>query len=38
VHERLDALRAAMPDVAENVGPGWGIALDQLAEAIEEVA
>jgi uncharacterized protein YndB with AHSA1/START domain len=37
-HERLDALRAAMPDVAENVGPGWGIALDQLAEAIEEVA
>ncbi len=34
VHERLDALRDAMPDVAENVGPGWSMALDKLAAAI----
>ncbi len=34
VHERLDALRAAMPDVAEGVEPGWRSVLDNLAEAI----
>jgi uncharacterized protein YndB with AHSA1/START domain/DNA-binding transcriptional ArsR family regulator len=38
VHERLDALHAAMPEVAEDVGPGWAMVLDKLAEAIEEVA
>ena len=31
VHERLDALAAAMPQVAANVGPGWDSALVKLA-------
>jgi uncharacterized protein YndB with AHSA1/START domain len=31
VHERLEALRAALPDVADNVGAGWASALDKLA-------
>jgi uncharacterized protein YndB with AHSA1/START domain len=31
VHERLDDLAAAMPAVADNVGPGWASALDNLA-------
>jgi uncharacterized protein YndB with AHSA1/START domain len=31
VHERLDSLLAAMPQVAENVGPGWEIVLTKLA-------
>ena len=31
VRERLDALAAAMPQVAENVGPGWESALGKLA-------
>lgn len=31
VHERLDDLREAMPDVADAVGPGWEMALDNLA-------
>lgn len=34
VHERLDGLRAAMPAVAENVGPGWEMALDALASTV----
>jgi uncharacterized protein YndB with AHSA1/START domain len=34
VHERLDALHAAMPHVSENVGPGWEMVLDKLAPAI----
>lgn len=34
VHERLDALRAAMPPVAENVGTGWEMALDALAATV----
>ncbi|HKE80045.1 MAG TPA: SRPBCC domain-containing protein [Solirubrobacteraceae bacterium] len=33
VHERLEALRAAMPDVADSVGYGWASALDKLATA-----
>jgi uncharacterized protein YndB with AHSA1/START domain len=33
VHERLDALRAALPVVAENVGPGWAAVLEKLASA-----
>ena len=36
VHERLDDLRDAMPDVAANVGPGWEMALDKLAALAEE--
>jgi hypothetical protein len=31
VHERLDALAAAMPQVAGNVGTGWDSALGKLA-------
>jgi uncharacterized protein YndB with AHSA1/START domain len=38
VHERLDDLYAAMPYVAENVGPGWEMVLGRLAAIIEEVA
>jgi uncharacterized protein YndB with AHSA1/START domain len=38
VHERLEALRAAMPYVAENVGPGWDMVLDKLAATIKQVA
>lgn len=34
VHERLDALHAAMPEIAENIGRGWGMALDKLEAAI----
>jgi uncharacterized protein YndB with AHSA1/START domain len=33
VHERLEALRAALPDVADKVGVGWASALDKLATA-----
>jgi uncharacterized protein YndB with AHSA1/START domain len=38
VHERLDDLYAAMPDVAENVGPGWELVLGELAAIFEEEA
>jgi uncharacterized protein YndB with AHSA1/START domain len=31
VHERLDDLAAALPEVAENVGPGWQDVLGKLA-------
>jgi uncharacterized protein YndB with AHSA1/START domain len=31
VHERLDDLAAAMPDVAKGVQPGWESALEKLA-------
>jgi uncharacterized protein YndB with AHSA1/START domain len=37
VHERLDDLREALPDIAEGVGPGWEMALDRLATLAEEV-
>jgi uncharacterized protein YndB with AHSA1/START domain len=30
VHDQLEALAAAMPDVAKNVGPGWELVLDKL--------
>jgi uncharacterized protein YndB with AHSA1/START domain len=33
VHERLDALAAALPDVARNVGAGWEDVLGKLAAA-----
>jgi uncharacterized protein YndB with AHSA1/START domain len=36
VHERLDDLRAALPDVADKVGVGWEMALDKLAALAEE--
>jgi uncharacterized protein YndB with AHSA1/START domain len=36
VHERLDALRAAMPHVADGVEPGWASVLDKLAESIDQ--
>jgi len=32
LHQQLDALHAAMPDVSENVGNGWTSALDRLAD------
>jgi uncharacterized protein YndB with AHSA1/START domain len=34
VHERLDELRKALPDVADSVGAGWELALDNLVEVI----
>jgi uncharacterized protein YndB with AHSA1/START domain len=34
VHDRLDAFGAAMPDIAEQVRPGWGMALDNLPAAL----
>ena len=34
VHERLDELRAALPDVADSVSAGWESALDQLAAEV----
>jgi uncharacterized protein YndB with AHSA1/START domain len=34
VHDRLDAFAAAMPGIAEQVGPGWGMALDKLPAAV----
>ena len=38
VHERLEALAAAMPQVAANVGTGWESALDKLPAAVASVA
>jgi uncharacterized protein YndB with AHSA1/START domain len=35
VHERLDALAAAMPEVAEQVAAGWELALDTLTHLTE---
>jgi uncharacterized protein YndB with AHSA1/START domain len=32
VHERLDELAAALPEVADNVGRGWEAALDKLEQ------
>jgi uncharacterized protein YndB with AHSA1/START domain len=37
VHEQLEALAAAMPSVAENVGPGWTLVLDNLATHLPAV-
>jgi uncharacterized protein YndB with AHSA1/START domain len=34
VHERLDALHAAMPEAARNVSRGWEMALDKLDAAM----
>lgn len=38
VHERLVSLRAAMPDVGENVERGCQLVFDKLAATIAEVA
>jgi uncharacterized protein YndB with AHSA1/START domain len=34
-HERLDALAAAMPEVADQVEAGWQLALDNLTNLME---
>jgi uncharacterized protein YndB with AHSA1/START domain len=34
VHERLDALRAAMPEVADKVSVGWESVLEKLAREL----
>ena len=36
VHEQLGELAAAMPQVAENVGPGWDATLGKLAAALTQ--
>lgn len=33
-HERLDRLAADLPHVADNVGPGWSLALEKLAKTV----
>jgi len=38
VHEQLGELAAAMPGVAENVGPGWDSALGKLTSALSPEA
>jgi uncharacterized protein YndB with AHSA1/START domain len=35
VHERLDDLERAMPDVARNVGVGWELVFDKLAKLLD---
>lgn len=35
IHERLESLYAAMPYIAENVGPGWENVLDKLAVMLD---
>jgi hypothetical protein len=35
VHERLDDLERAMPDVAGNVGVGWELVFDKLAKLLD---
>jgi hypothetical protein len=34
VHERLDAIDAAMPGMADATATGWGMALDKLEAAM----
>jgi uncharacterized protein YndB with AHSA1/START domain len=36
VHEKLDRLAAAMPQVASQVGPGWDSVLAKLAVAVKQ--
>ena len=36
VHERLDDLAAALPEVARSVGPGWEDVLGKLASVLTE--
>jgi uncharacterized protein YndB with AHSA1/START domain len=35
VHQRLDDLERAMPDVARNVGVGWELVFDKLATLLD---
>ena len=35
VHERLDGLAAALPDVAANVAPGWENVIDKLVASLQ---
>jgi uncharacterized protein YndB with AHSA1/START domain len=35
VHERLDDLERAMPDVARKVAVGWGLVFDKLAKLLD---
>jgi uncharacterized protein YndB with AHSA1/START domain len=37
VHEQLEALDAAMPQVAENLAAGWQVALDKLSATLQPV-
>jgi uncharacterized protein YndB with AHSA1/START domain len=38
VHERLEALQAAMPEIVAGVKEGWGMALDKLAATLKQAA
>lgn len=38
VHEHLDALERAMPEVAEGVEPGWDAVLDKLARTVDQAS
>jgi uncharacterized protein YndB with AHSA1/START domain len=38
VHEQLDALHAAMPDVSANVGTGWVMVLDKMTTMLSRDA
>ncbi len=38
IHEQLGELAAAMPQVAENVGPGWEATLGKLAGVLAREA
>jgi uncharacterized protein YndB with AHSA1/START domain len=37
VHEQLDALHGAMPQVSENVAAGWEMVLDKLQKDVRDV-
>ncbi|MGI9005055.1 MAG: SRPBCC domain-containing protein [Streptosporangiaceae bacterium] len=36
LHERLEDIAAAMPDVAAQIGPGWQACLDNLTDALSQ--
>lgn len=36
VHERLDKLHAALPDIADSVGVGWDMALEKLTAQLRQ--
>lgn len=38
VHERLDDLAAALPEAAENVGPGWDYVITKLAAVLADTS
>ena len=35
IHDRLDTLRTALPDVADSVETGWKMVLDKLADRLD---